>query len=286
MTSVMTIQEAEKLALNSYLSGDFSTADITAMNIYRAQHNNFLANKVLGLLALDVGKYPTSLTFLRNAQRVSMVDDQVSAAIDQCVSKMQERQEGRDIYVIGDSHTEPFRRIERTVVRWVGPVTMRRISEEKIRFLDYRLYGVRNGDTVITIFGEIDGRAHIMKDNLNITQRIDNLISNYLKAIREAFNSSGAARQIVSSIMPPGRNPSPGHPVVGSLEERIECAKLMNERLAFGCNLLGFHFLNQSDLFADSTGALDDRYTKDGVHVGREYAEMLAKPLSAILSTI
>ena len=69
----------------------------------------------------------------------------------------------------------------------LGPILAYSFGKEKLNRCDISKYNVKNGDTIIFCFGEIDCRCHVHKHiNETITYEniIDNIIENYFEAIR------------------------------------------------------------------------------------------------------
>jgi hypothetical protein len=133
--------------------------------------------------------------------------------------------------------------------------------------LDCYACGVREGDTVYFVFGEIDCRCHIHKQvNLgsNYEDVIEELMDSYFRIM--LANAKGI-RIIVVSIIPPvkyedflGANPplddSHPFPFVGSDETRVKITRDMNNGLEERCKKFGFDFLNIYDHYAREDGTL------------------------------
>lgn len=238
MSVVVSLTKIQGDMVEQYRQGNYVEADKIAGLIINHYQNNFIANKILGLCGMISKNYSPALTFLRNAARVDPADKDVMEGISECIKGMQADKEASNIYVIGDSHTQVFRKIHPMIVRWIGPVSMHRIARDGVDFMDYRFYGVQENSTVICVFGEIDARAHVLKNKNEITENIDNLISGYLRNLKAAATAANISRQIVSSMMPPGRNLPSYLPVIGDIEERISTSKMINEILRFGCKIL------------------------------------------------
>lgn len=247
---------------------------------------DYLANKIAGLIACRLNSFAVSVTYFKNALRSAPQDQELICMISSAIAEMQKAIPNRNIYIIGDSHTDLFVRIDRAVVRWIGPVTMHRVGREADKILNYKNYGVAKDATVISVFGEIDVRAHIMRivhpTSSGIIGFVDNLVALYVSAVRHAFVNSEARTQIIAGLVPPcSRMSMGGFPVAGTPQQRVELTNAINDRLRFSCQLFGFGYLDQYTPFAADDGTLASQWTDDGLHISRKHTEVLVPQLRA-----
>lgn len=150
--------------------------------------------------------------------------------------------------------------------------------------LNYKNYGVAKDAAVVSVFGEIDVRAHIMRvvqsTSDTITNFIDNLVSQYVAVVRQAFIASEARMQIIAGLVPPCPGMSVGgFEVAGTPEQRVEITNAINDRLRFSCRLFGFRYLDQYTPFAADDGTLAPQWTEDGLHISRKHTEVIVPQL-------
>jgi hypothetical protein len=142
------------------------------------------------------------------------------------------------IHTIGDSHSNNG---------WIGitnhhlgPVLCYSFGNEKLNRCDIRNYNIKDGDTVVFCFGEIDCRCHIYKHVTNtITYQdiINDIIDNYFDAIElNIYISQIKLKNVcVYNVVPPvekyntGGNPE--YPYLGTDEERKQYVLYFNEKV-------------------------------------------------------
>ncbi len=280
------LEDAHQDALNFYKNGQNEDAERVVNMILYHYPKDYIANKVAGLIAQRLNSHAVSVTYFRNALRCAPQDKELIAMVSTSISAMQQHVPDRNLYVIGDSHTDLFRRIDRSVVRWVGPVTMHRVGREANGMFKYENYGVNKDAVVVSVFGEIDVRAHIMRivqsTSTPITDLIDNLVSLYVATVRHAFINSQARMQIIAGLVPPCPGMSAGgFAVAGTPEQRVVLTTAINDRLRFSCRLFGFGYLDQYTPFAADDGTLAPQWTDDGLHISRKHTEVIVPQLKA-----
>ncbi len=264
-----------------------SEAECVSNAILAKFPHDSVANFVFGLAVLHYGHHSYAITLFRNALRADPDNVEAQQALETAIRTMRAAKP-HDVCVIGNSHTGLFKPIQDVSVFWVGPVTMRRLGKEGTKFLDYRNFGIGAGATVVAVFGEIDVRAHFMKrsdgSDRSIAEVADSLVSSYLRTLAEAFKISGAQRQIVASLPPPFREGiQVKHESIGDVHQRVAVTVAVNERFRFGCQLLGFGYLDLYTPFANEAGALAEQFTEDGFHIHINQAGLAAQELRKLL---
>ena len=172
--------------------------------------------------------------------------------------------------VVGDSHVQAFAHMPECVLDHIGPVTMFRIGRDSIP---------GEGD-VITVFGEIDVRCHLLADPRPIVGH-NELVLRYMQAIQKYPGDVKA----VCGVMPPtDAHVDPDFPRVGLLQDRVSMTINMNASLSWHCAHRGIKFIDMFTAFALDNGTLDPRVSDGTVHVRPEYAkDVLYKQLSGIV---
>ena len=143
------------------------------------------------------------------------------------------------IHTFGDSHSYHGWRSE-VIVHHLGPVLCYSFGNEKLNRCDIRNFNIKEGDTVIFCFGEIDCRCHIHKyitDEITYQNIIDNIIKNYFDAIE--LNISTLQIKLknvcVYNVVPPVEKhntiENPDYPYLGTDEERKQYYMYFNEKL-------------------------------------------------------
>ena len=142
--------------------------------------------------------------------------------------------------------------------------------------------------TVAFIFGEVDARAHILRQRdiagRPISEIIKTLCSKYLKTVTDNLKNAHGSRMIVCSVAPPtfvdDRSPVPSH---GSIEDRISVVSEFNTALQKECECNGVIFMDLFKYFRDPWGVMN-RSLSDSVHVCRKFSDIIEYELEAIIS--
>ncbi len=170
------------------------------------------------------------------------------------------------------------------MVNWIGSITMHRVGRDGLRIVDVRRLPIKHGDIVIFVFGEIDVRCHIGKQRdqsrRSLDEIIDTLVTNYLATVRKNKEFMPQAYTVIMGILPP-TDQAFNHvlPFYGTLNDRIEITKLLNQRLSLACQDAGILFLDIYDLFANAQGALNPALSDGIVHVHVAHNYLLKQKL-------
>lgn len=123
--------------------------------------------------------------------------------------------------------------------------------------------GVKAGDAVVWVFGEIDVRCHIVRQQAQHGRSSDDVIgalaTNYIDGILEVQRVIELARSVVFAPIPPLDNPgytSEDFPVFGSIAERIEASRQLRGTLSTLCDRHGILFLDVSAQYETARGDL------------------------------
>jgi len=165
-------------------------------------------------------------------------------------------------------------------------IIMLYFGKKKLDILNIRNYGVKDNDSVIFCFGEIDCRAHIhiyVNENISFQTIIDDIIENYFEAIKLNINGYKNIKVIIYNVVPPG-DVSNMHtendikryvlvktknhiPWKGSNNERMQYHLYFNKKLKEYCEKNHFIFMDIYDKYCDENGLLKKELSDGNVHI-------------------
>ncbi|MGE0449063.1 MAG: hypothetical protein AB7Q29_05700 [Vicinamibacterales bacterium] len=123
--------------------------------------------------------------------------------------------------------------------------------------------GVKSGDAVVWVFGEIDVRSHILRQRNErgraLEEVIGTLARDYVNGILDVHAAHERLRSVVFTPIPPLDNPgysSVDLPVHGTIEERIDATRRLGSALAELCERHGLLFLDVSAHYESPRGDL------------------------------
>jgi len=178
------------------------------------------------------------------------------------------------IHTIGDSHSDGG--WNGVVKHHIGPCLCYSFGKEKLDRCDIRNFNIKDGDTIIFCFGEIDGRCHIHKhitDTISYKNIIKSIVSNYFDAIVLNIVTSGIRLKnvCVFNVVPPVQRANtlenPEYPYLGSDEERRKYVLYFNKKLKQRCIHHGFIFFDVYDKYIDENGFLRKDLSDGNVHI-------------------
>ena len=173
------------------------------------------------------------------------------------------------IHTIGDSHCCHGWR-DNIISHWLVGCLCYSFGKRKLERCDIRQYNIKDGDTIIFCFGEIDCRCHIHK---HITQEntykiiIENIVNDYLEAIKLNINICDIKLKNVCiyNVVPPfdsgDRTDVPGN------EERKKYVLYFNELLKQKCIDNNFIFFDIYNNYIDINGLLRKDLSDGSVHI-------------------
>jgi hypothetical protein len=190
------------------------------------------------------------------------------------------------IHTFGDSHASNihsgWKDCKNVIAHHLGGVLCFSFGKETLKRCDIRNYNLKDGDTIIFCFGEIDCRNHIHKhitNKNNYKMIIQSIISNYLAAIKLNLKicSTKIKNVCIYNVIPPirYREEPPNHPFpyLGSDEERKQYVLYFNSLLKNACIENNFIYFDIYDKCSDSEGFLNKElsdgncHLKDGIHM-------------------
>lgn len=218
------------------------------------------------------------------------------------------------IYVIGDSHASfcfrsghNLQKIETSTlitpssanssetlkIFWLGPITMHRIGRDGLDFLNLKNIGVAEKDVAVFVFGEIDVRCHIGKQRdqkkRSIEEIVSKLVENYIKTIISNRNLFFELTCVICSVVPPidgSDRVNSDFPFYGTLSDRIEITRILNQSLKKAANENGFLFLDISSFYQDALGGLSHTFADRTVHIDYKYNGYIKRKLLRLLQFI
>ena len=188
------------------------------------------------------------------------------------------------IHTIGDSHSgNGWRGI---IQHWLGPILCYSFGKEKLGRCDIRKFNIKNGDTVVFCFGEIDCRCHIHKhitESVTYKDIINNIVANYFEAIKLNVDilpsqiklNKVCVYNVVPTVKKENKWESPEFPYLGTDEERKSYILYFNEKLKEKCAEYGYVFFDVYDKYVDAEGYLREDlsdgnvHIRDGIHISK-----------------
>jgi hypothetical protein len=181
------------------------------------------------------------------------------------------------LHTFGDSHsTSGWQFCDNVITHHLGPILCYSFGKEKLNRCDLRNFNIRDGDSVVFCFGEIDCRCHIHKHITNensYVMIIDDIINNYIEAIKEITDTCGVKLKniCIYNVVPPIEKhnvwENPAYPYLGSDEERKKYVLYFNKCLKEKCRENNWFFIDIYDYYIDNNGFLNKKYSDGNVHI-------------------
>lgn len=165
---------------------------------------------------------------------------------------------------------------ELKVSRHLGPFTMHRLAERgELQDALFREYGLRNGDRVVAVCGEIDIRNHVGRIatewGIPRAQLIADLASRFCRRLEFALGGFQHLTVALSLPTPPLDFAEVGRTDVehvGSIEDRIDSTREMARCLTREAAARGWRVIDLAPDYEDSRGALRAELSDRFCHVG------------------
>jgi tetratricopeptide (TPR) repeat protein len=191
-----------------------------------------------------------------------------------------------DIEVVGDSHAVAnFASIVRCRVHCLGPLTMHHMARQPI---DLAGLGIAPGARLVTVFGEIDCRSHMvgMAQQSPADALVRRLAAGFVGSLERTIARGSPAAVAICSILPPPRDypDNPLFPAIGSAEQRREMALLLNRALDDAARGAGIFFLDIRPAYTDADGFLDPAKSDGLVHVDFRQVGPIAERLAELFA--
>ena len=146
------------------------------------------------------------------------------------------------IHTTGDSHS--YHGWSGIISHHLGPVLCYSFGKEKLNRCNIHNFNIKDGDSIVFCFGEIDCRCHIHKhitDTTTYQDIINNIVDNYFEAIElNIFTSQIKLKNIyVYNVVPPIQKyntiENSEYPFLGTDEERKKNTLYFNKKLKEKC---------------------------------------------------
>jgi len=143
---------------------------------------------------------------------------------------------------------------------------------------------VPSGSTVLVCFGEIDCRAHLLRQaesqQRELDEVVDECVRRYFSVIKEvmAMGYSAVVWNAIPSTLRDSLR-SPEFPVYGSCLERNRATRLFNDKLRKLCEEQGANFLSIFDRLVDKRGLTRMAFYMDTVHLSQRAMPLVAAAL-------
>lgn len=178
------------------------------------------------------------------------------------------------IHTVGDSHS--YYGWSGIIHHHLGPVLCYSFGKDKLNKCDIRNFDIKDGDTVIFCFGEIDCRCHIHKHITETTTYqhiINNIVDDYMEAIELNITISQIKLKnvCVYNVVPPVQKcntpENTEYPYLGTDEERKQYVLYFNEKLKEKCIEKSYIFFDVYDKYLDENGFLTKELSDGIVHI-------------------
>lgn len=203
------------------------------------------------------------------------------------------------IHIFGDSHANTnFSNIKYNNIlnHYQNSITMYRVGRDKLNFINFRSYGIKDMDIIIYQFGEVDCRCHIGKQLLlgrKLDEIILELINNYINSINENLIGYNNIKIIICCV-PPQMNQqyfenlhgpiTHEFPFIGTNEERINYTLLVNNELKKQCIENSFYFLDYYEYYTNNEGTLKTELSDNICHI--RHNQIVLNTLNKIIDNL
>ena len=179
------------------------------------------------------------------------------------------------IHTTGDSHS--YHGWSEIIQHHLGPVLCYSFGKEKLNKCDIRNFNIKDGDSIVFCFGEIDCRCHIHKhitDTTTYKEIINNIVNNYFEAIElNVFTSQIKLKNIcVYNVVPPIQKyntiENSEYPFLGTDKERKNYTLYFNKKLKKKCIEKEYIFFDVYNNYIDENGFLRKDLSDSTVHIG------------------
>lgn len=140
--------------------------------------------------------------------------------------------------------------------------------------IDITNFDIKEGDTVIFCFGEIDCRCHVHKHvnkDKSYKNVIDEIVFSYINAIKKNINIIPNTKFCVYNVVPPVRkakvHQNPEYPHLGSDNDRKNYHEYFNKKLKEYCIENDFIFFDVYKEYSDDEGFLKKEMSDNNVHL-------------------
>jgi hypothetical protein len=178
------------------------------------------------------------------------------------------------IHTIGDSHS--VHGWKKMINHHIGPVLCYNFGKDKLNRCDIRTLPIKDGDTIVFCFGEIDCRCHVHKhvtESFTYQEVIQTIVDNYFDAIDLNLTTSQLQLKhvCVYNVVPPIQKyntwENPEYPYLGTDDERKQYVLFFNQQLQKKCIEKGYVFFDIYNHYTDENGFLRKDLSDGNVHI-------------------
>jgi len=188
---------------------------------------------------------------------------------------------------LGDSHSLfSFAGVDGVKIYWRGPVTMHRAARDGLLSLIPKNYRATSKDILILSFGEIDCRAHLVKqarrNGRSAVQEADILCDRYYEALKR-FSSGFPGKLALSCIIPLNINTLDTcdyNDIEACLADAVAVRRRMNERL----EAMGFPFVDFREFFDAGNGTIIQERSDFDAHIDSRLSQPVIDAIRSSLS--
>lgn len=151
-------------------------------------------------------------------------------------------------------------------------------SKGRERLFDVLRRKVSAGERVLLCFGEIDCRAHLIRQSeirsVPVAELAAECVARYFQVVREV--RALKYNVMIWNVIPPTITTCLDceFPVAGTFDERMAVTRVFNSFLLSHCEQEGIPFISIFDAILGASGRPDQRYFVDGIHLGPEAIEL------------
>lgn len=184
------------------------------------------------------------------------------------------------IHTIGDSHSSNqisgWKDCNNIVSHHIGPTLCYTFGKEILNKCDINNFNIKDGDSIIFCFGEIDCRCHIHKhitEDKSYKQIINEIVNNYINAIKVNINNCNVnvknicIYNVVPTVEKYNTLENKEYPYLGSDNERRDYVLYFNCCIKQKCIENKWIFFDIYDKYVDSRGFLNKKYSDGNVHI-------------------
>jgi hypothetical protein len=182
------------------------------------------------------------------------------------------------IHTIGDSHC--YHGWPKYVItHHVGPMLCYSFGIRGIPINIIKEFNIKNDDTLIFCFGEIDCRCHIHKyitDDISYDKIIKDIVDNYIISIKNFVKICNVSLKniCIYNIVPPIHkefiSENSSFPFLGNDEERLEYTLYFNNLIKHMCIENNYIYFDVYDNYSNIDGFLNHELSDGIVHINND----------------
>lgn len=167
---------------------------------------------------------------------------------------------------------------------WLGALLAYNLGSKKILF--DALKTIPKSEKIMLVFGEIDCRAHLIKEQQKtgkpLTDIVSDCVNRYAKVIEKIYKS-GYKNLLVFGTIPSTRfegKQDDAYPTVGTCLERNTASKLFNSALRKAVAKNNIALVDIFDCLTDKSGLTNTSYYRDKIHLSLKILPVIVDKLN------